>query len=62
MMKLRNHQISRGWLVAAAILLLPMSANAQRAFETPEEAATALAAAVKSGATSDLMKVLGSGC
>jgi hypothetical protein len=42
------------------MLLLSVSANAQRAFETPEEAATALAAAVKSGAPRDLMKALGS--
>jgi len=59
MTKLCNRQIWRGWLLVAALLLLPVSANAQRAFDTPEEAATSLAAAVKSGATRDLMRVLG---
>ena len=60
MAKFCDLRICRRWFAAAAMLLLPVSANAQRAFETPEEAATALAAAVKSGATRDLMKALGS--
>ncbi len=59
MTKLCNRQIRRGWLVAGLLLLLPVSANAQRAFDTPDEAASALAAAVKSGATRDLMRTLG---
>ena len=47
-------------LVAAAVLLLGISSvHAQQVFKTPEEAATALAAAVKSGATRDMLKVLG---
>ena len=48
-----------GLLAAVALLLGLSSANAQQVFTTPEEAATALAAAVKSGATRDILKVLG---
>jgi hypothetical protein len=63
MTKHRFGQIRRGntaGLVAAAILLLGISsAGAQQNFQTPEEADTALANAVKSGATRDLLKVLG---
>jgi hypothetical protein len=48
-------------LMAAAILLLAISsASAQQVFQTPEEAAMALANAVKSGATRDVRRVLGS--
>lgn len=50
-----------GLLAAVALLLGISSVNAQQAFKTPEEAATALAAAVKSGATRDVLKVLGRG-
>jgi Protein of unknown function (DUF2950) len=47
-------------LMAAAILLLTiLSASAQRVFQAPEDAATALANAIKSGATRDIVKVLG---
>jgi hypothetical protein len=46
-------------LLAAALLLGISSVNAQQVFKTPEEAATALAAAIKSGATRDILKVLG---
>ena len=47
-------------LLAAATLLFGMSfANAQQAFKTPEDASAALAAAIKSGATKDILKVLG---
>jgi hypothetical protein len=47
-------------LMAAIILLLTISsASAQRVFQTPEDAATALANAIKSSATMDLLKVLG---
>ena len=63
MTKLRLAQSCRkhatGLLAAAALLLGISSANAQQVFKTPEEAATALAAAVKSGATRDVLKVLG---
>ena len=53
----RKH--ATGLLAAVALLLGISSANAQQVFKTPEEAATALAAAVKSGATRDVLKVLG---
>jgi hypothetical protein len=47
-------------LMAAAILLFAISsASAQRVFQTPGDAATALANAIKSGATRDLVNVLG---
>jgi hypothetical protein len=63
MTKLRLEQICRKHataLVAAAALLLGTSfVHAQQAFKTPEEAATALAAAVKSGDARDVVKVLG---
>ncbi|MFG3593747.1 DUF2950 domain-containing protein [Bradyrhizobium sp. RDI18] len=46
--------------MAAVILLLAMSfANAQQVFKTPEDGATALATAIKSGTTRDIRKVLG---
>jgi Protein of unknown function (DUF2950) len=48
-----------GLLAAAALLLGISSVNAQQVFKTPEEAATALATAIKSGATRDILKVLG---
>ena len=48
-----------GLFAAVALLLGISSANAQQVFKTPEEAATALAAAVKSGDTRDVVKVLG---
>lgn len=53
----RKH--AAGLLAAAALLLAISSANAQQVFKTPEEAATALAAAIKSGAPRDIVKVLG---
>ena len=63
MTKLRLTQSCRkhaAGLMAAAILLLAISsASAQRVFQTPEDAATALANAIKSGATRDLLNVLG---
>ena len=46
-------------LAAAALLLGVSSVHAQQAFKTPEEAATALATAVKSGDARDVVKVLG---
>ena len=63
MAKLRLEQTCRkhaaALVVAATLLLGASSAHAQQAFKTPEEAATALAAAVKSGVTKDLFQVLG---
>jgi hypothetical protein len=49
-------------LAAAAILILSVAvAQAQQAFATPEEAASALADAVKSGIPKAMLRVLGSG-
>ena len=48
-------------LAATVILcLLVPAAHAQQSFKTPDEAAAALAAAVKSGGQRDILKVLGS--
>jgi len=53
----RRHRVA---LMAAAVLFPALSsANAQQVFPTPEEAATALAGAVRSGTTRDLLNVLG---
>lgn len=62
----RHHSLAivRGFsaslLIAGAICLVAPDARAQQAFATPDEAASALAAAVKSGARRDLLRVLGS--
>ena len=54
--------IQRVGLAAVAALCLAMSpAMAQQSFKSPDEAAAALAAAVKSGAKADMLKVLGTG-
>jgi Protein of unknown function (DUF2950) len=63
MTRLFTTRSDRFWfagLIAAATLFLaiPM-ASAQQSFQSPEEAAAALAAAAKSGATNDILKVLG---
>lgn len=47
-------------LTAGAICLAAPDARAQQSFATPDEAASALAAAVKSGERRDLLRVLGS--
>jgi hypothetical protein len=61
MIKLRFRQGRHAYLIAAFSLLFAISpASAQRAFQTPEEAATALADGIKSGTTREMMKVLGS--
>jgi len=52
-------KLTTGLLAGAALLLGISCANAQQVFKTPEEAATALAAAIKSGTTRDVLKVLG---
>jgi hypothetical protein len=59
-MSFQFRHFCRACLVAAALLLLPLSAEAQQAFKTPEEAVAALADAIKSGSTRRMMKVLGS--
>jgi Protein of unknown function (DUF2950) len=61
MIKLSFRQGRHAYLIASFSLLLAISpASAQRAFQTPEEAATALADGIKSGTTREMMKVLGS--
>jgi hypothetical protein len=54
----------RKWTSASAaaviLCLLTPVAHAQESFETPDEAAAQLAAAVKSGSQRDILKVLGS--
>src|SRR6476660_1950442 len=61
MIKLRFRQGRHAYLIAAFSLLFAISpASAQRALQTPEEAATALADGIKSGTTREMMKVLGS--
>jgi hypothetical protein len=56
-------RLDRRWsvgLIAAAMLVLVVSpASAQQSFQSPEDAAAALAAAAKSGETRDFVKVLG---
>src|SRR5262245_52831206 len=54
---------ARTWFAlpaVAAILLLLTPAQAQQTFKTPDEAASALADAVKSGSDRSILKVLGS--
>ena len=46
--------------LAGMLCLVAPRAHAQQAFPTPDEAASALAAAVKSGARRDMLRVLGS--
>jgi len=58
----RSVHILRVGFAALASLWLAMSpALAQQSFGSPDEAATALAAAVKSGAKQDMLKLLGAG-
>jgi hypothetical protein len=45
--------------IAASLLWLMPAVKAQQAFSSPDEAASALASAVKSGAKQDMLKVLG---
>ena len=47
-------------LTAGVLCLAAPDARAQQTFATPDEAAAALAAAVKSGARKDMLRVLGS--
>jgi hypothetical protein len=57
----RLHRIQLAGAMAAASLIWSVPANAQQAFPNPDDAASALAAAVKSGAKQDILKVLGPG-
>jgi hypothetical protein len=56
-----HHRISLSGLAAVATVFFVWTtcANAQQSFSTPEEAAGALAVAVKSGAQMNILKVLG---
>ena len=62
----RHHSIpfarvfSTGLLLASMFCLVAPDARAQQVFTLPDEAASALAAAVKSGARKDMLRVLGS--
>jgi hypothetical protein len=56
----RSDRVWQAGLATVASLCLAMSqAEAQQSFNTPDEAAAVLAAAVKSGAKQDMLKVLG---
>lgn len=55
----KHPEYAAGLFAVLALLFGLSSASAQQAFKTPEEAATALAAAVKSGVTKDMFQVLG---
>jgi len=59
----RHHSLrlfAAGLTFAGALCLAAPESQAQQAFPTPDEAASALAAAVKSGARRDMLRVLGS--
>jgi hypothetical protein len=56
---LRLDRIRLAGVATAASLLWLMPANAQQSFNSADDAASALASAVKSGAKQDLLKVLG---
>src|SRR5436190_22474267 len=51
---------SEGPALAGLLCLSAPDARAQQVFPTPDDAASALAAAVKSGARKDMLRVLGS--
>ena len=55
----RLDRVHLAGVMVAAGLIWSMPAHAQQAFSNPDEAASALAAAVKSGAKQDILKVLG---
>jgi hypothetical protein len=54
-----NRRWSTGLIAAAIAIFAIPAAHAQQSFKTPEEAAAALATAVKSGATKEMLRVLG---
>jgi hypothetical protein len=53
------HILRVGFAALASLCLAVSPASAQQSFKSPDEAAAALAAAVKSGAKQDMLKVLG---
>jgi Protein of unknown function (DUF2950) len=57
----RLDHIRLAGVAAAASLLWMVPAKAQQSFNSPDEAAAALASAVKSGTRPDMLKVLGTG-
>jgi hypothetical protein len=57
----RLDRIRLAAVAAAAALLWMVPAKAQQSFNSPDDAAAALASAVKSGTRPDLLKVLGTG-
>jgi hypothetical protein len=54
-------KLSASLVVAVIVILSAAAAQAQQAFPTPEEAASAFADAVKSGVRKEMLRVLGSG-
>jgi len=62
MMISRLIRVVRNWSSAVVVILCLFApgAHAQQSFKTPDDAATSLAAAVKSGNQRDILKVLGS--
>jgi hypothetical protein len=54
-------KLSASLALATMMILSAVTARAQQAFPTPEEAASALAASVKSGIRKEMLRVLGSG-
>jgi Protein of unknown function (DUF2950) len=55
----RDRSWSAGLIAAVALVLAAPAASAQQSFQSPDDAAAALAAAAKSGATKDILTVLG---
>ena len=55
----RDRSWSAGLIAVVALVLIAPAASAQQSFKSPDDAAAALAAAAKSGATKDILKVLG---
>ena len=53
---------SMGLAAIVAVALLTSASQAQQAYPSPEDAAAALAAAVKTGTRSTILKVLGKDC
>jgi hypothetical protein len=60
-MQMLRYPVFAMGIAAAAVFAMASQAHAQRAFKSPEEAATALFAAAKAGNTKGLLAVLGPG-
>lgn len=61
MLNLIRRAASVGFGATVAVLLLTSVSSGQQAFPSPEDAAAALVAAVKTGTSSTILKVLGKG-